>query len=52
MEVAIVVALALALLAGSVIYSKKNHNLVEEVASEIIEKETGVDIDKLLPPDK
>ncbi len=52
MMTAIIVIVSLVALAGSVIITKKSHNPVEEIASEVIEKETGVDVDKLLPKDK
>jgi len=51
MIIAIVVVCVLAL-GGSVYMTKKWHNPVEQEAAAIIDKETGIDVDKLLPPDK
>jgi deoxycytidylate deaminase len=52
MGIAVIVGILIAALVGSVVYSHKYHNPVEQVAADLIEKETGVDVDKLLPPDK
>lgn len=49
---AIIVIIALGIAVGSIIKTKKNHNAIEKVAAEVIQAETGVDIDKVLPPDK
>lgn len=48
----IVVVIAGVLLIGSVVKTGKDHNPIEQVASEVIKKETGVDVDAMLPPDK
>jgi hypothetical protein len=47
----IIASLALLILAGSILVSGKMHNCVERFASQIINKETGIDVDALLPPD-
>lgn len=43
--------LGFGLLVGGFAYTGKIHNPFEHIAEEIIKEETGVDIDKILPPD-
>ncbi len=49
--IGIVIACVIAI-GGSVYVTHKWHNPVEEEAAAIIDKETGIDVDKMLPPDK